>query len=911
MAKELNKVAAAVDDTVTLLREAAQSEPEIATRQGELSLALYRLRNRLQVASEVLDNRTTIGVFGASQVGKSYLVSTLAAPGQKLLTTWEGEEISFINHVNPTGGDHEATGVVTRFTHREKSGVPGFPVEVRVFREVELVMLMVNSFYNDFSLNAEVLRELDDNLGGDYIARHLERCASLTLGPDEPNYVSPCDVTQLCDYIRANAKGYFSTLGENDPLWLRLCELAPTLSLKGRSQLFSLFWGGLKMFSFMFERVAGELLKLGGCDKVYAPLESFVTRKPSESDPERLVLTQRKEGTINSIDALGHLFDDSRELEICTDGKEGRASVNFACFAAVTLEVLFPLPGAGNAQSDFFDVLDFPGARERNKNTLADFVKDEVNVVGSTPTSMMAKYGSEFIRRGKVAYLFDRYSRRGEVDILMLCITSAAQSEVTSLVEILDGWITRNVGGSPEQRERYDKNPLVCVLTRFDEPLSKDFKRQEGTVSDSDQIITKTLERFKSLSWLSQWKRGQIHNQFFLARKPGYAPDIFELSSDGSELKIKDDMEPLVHKFGQAMQRDPLMPHLYGGQKAFEAMLRCNDGGAGYILEFMVGNFKNYTESKQRLEESLKRAAAAMLDTLGVYVSRTGDKAVSEARKKARELSLSLMQCDALAHIFSDIRSYMELDDEMLRGRYLQDFQTGLNAERFATLIVKAWDEKLNQLCAGAVFEELFALVFREWKNAQANVRERERGRSEYSFFYDSESNDFITEESKLKGKFKSLMQTYVQALQTAAHSKELDLRKSLVELLEREESRRVSHHILAGIQVRRAQLLLSDFNAYLTFSLARGDEVADVSGQRGERPLFGESVELSYGSYGLPRIPKAMMDDCGRHYLEDYFSCLESLMCGANLKADSRYNISAALNAKLSACLDVMESVV
>nr|MCR5083873.1 putative virulence factor [Succinivibrionaceae bacterium] len=102
----------------------------------------------------------TIGVFGPSQAGKSYLVSRLAAGEQgRLKTCWDGLGIDFLTHVNPPGRDNEATGLVTRFTHEAPKAPPGFPIRVSVLREIDVVKILVNSFNNDFDTRDDEVKE--------------------------------------------------------------------------------------------------------------------------------------------------------------------------------------------------------------------------------------------------------------------------------------------------------------------------------------------------------------------------------------------------------------------------------------------------------------------------------------------------------------------------------------------------------------------------------------------------------------------------------------------------------------------------------------------------------------------------------------------------------------------------------
>ena len=66
---------------------------------------LLALANSARAASYVSAHPTAIGVFGASQVGKSFLVNTLAAGGEHITTNWGGVDILF-RHCNTSPAWH-------------------------------------------------------------------------------------------------------------------------------------------------------------------------------------------------------------------------------------------------------------------------------------------------------------------------------------------------------------------------------------------------------------------------------------------------------------------------------------------------------------------------------------------------------------------------------------------------------------------------------------------------------------------------------------------------------------------------------------------------------------------------------------------------------------------------------------
>ena len=116
--------------------------PNVARLNNEadgLILELRRLRNMAKRLGSVSSKPITAGFFGLSQAGKSFLISALAADEKgNLETNFDGNKVDFIKHVNPPGGGKEATGLVTRFTRTAKAAVPGYPLELRLFHEIEI-----------------------------------------------------------------------------------------------------------------------------------------------------------------------------------------------------------------------------------------------------------------------------------------------------------------------------------------------------------------------------------------------------------------------------------------------------------------------------------------------------------------------------------------------------------------------------------------------------------------------------------------------------------------------------------------------------------------------------------------------------------------------------------------------------
>jgi hypothetical protein len=100
------------------------------------ALSLVDGARRIESAASKLERaagrRMCIGVFGPSQSGKSYLVSSLCKPPpgsaggkETVIAEFDGQELDFLKEINPPG-DKESTGLVTRL-HPAPGSPPASP----------------------------------------------------------------------------------------------------------------------------------------------------------------------------------------------------------------------------------------------------------------------------------------------------------------------------------------------------------------------------------------------------------------------------------------------------------------------------------------------------------------------------------------------------------------------------------------------------------------------------------------------------------------------------------------------------------------------------------------------------------------------------------------------------------------
>src|SRR4029079_4085439 len=150
LAQDCEALAVSASEGVTWLKIAADESPTVAQQAPSLISELQKVRNQSRKLARAARRKMCVGVFGPSQAGKSYLVSILASrEGRPLTARCDGKGYDFLREINPPGG-RESTGLVTRLTTDPGDAPPGFPVQLRLLTQTDLVKILANSFYLDF-----------------------------------------------------------------------------------------------------------------------------------------------------------------------------------------------------------------------------------------------------------------------------------------------------------------------------------------------------------------------------------------------------------------------------------------------------------------------------------------------------------------------------------------------------------------------------------------------------------------------------------------------------------------------------------------------------------------------------------------------------------------------------------------
>jgi hypothetical protein len=676
-------------------------------RQDKATLAREFRRDGRRGAQlqEAAKNPMCVAVFGASQAGKSYLVSRLAAPpGGQLAVRFGTETLDFLGDINPPGGQ-EATGLVTRFTMRPMPAPAEAPVTLRLLSQIDVVKILANTFLEDFDTE---IAPPDTNT----LDRRLAALAEIAR-PAPVDTLTQDDVEDLAEYFHRHF--------HNNPLlqhlesvgyWPRAVELAPRLGIAERATLFAVLWGDTTRFTDLYAQLVGELAKLQFVGVVHCGLDALVPRERSLIDVRRLF-------------SIGKPQDPSETLRV-TLASGAQIMIGRALLAALVAEMTVPLADRPWPFFDAADLLDFPGARSR-----------EAIVDAERFLAQPEKLGFALLR-GKVAYLFQRYNAEQEITAMLLCVGPSNQ-DVQTLPRMVKEWVDQTLGATPQARAQ-QRTSLFFVLTKFD----AEFEEKAGEHPASEARWTTRLQAsltdfFKSYDWPEEWTPGKPFDNLFWLRNPsirfGAVFDYGVATAPGDtppELGVAPRAAAAVAQKRAAYLANVLVrKHIADPTGAWDAALTPNDGGIGRLAAGL-GPVCDPTLKAGQISGRVEELARAMTERLRpLWRSDDLTTELAQAKVRAAGVVRALLDC-AQAQMFGRLLRSLQITPEQVAGVHWRmqtqpddaatpvgtvaatdDYAADLaellgNAvptlhggrqdyfERFAGLVVAAWDETLS-----------------------------------------------------------------------------------------------------------------------------------------------------------------------------------------------------------------------
>ena len=838
--------------------------------------ALRKTGRLMRSCATAARRKMCAGVFGPSQAGKSYLVSTLAGNSEgKLWTDIGSATYDFLSEINPAGGK-ESTGLVTRFTLTRLTEPPAsHPVHLRLLSLADVVKILANTYFSDAEhMDTPNRAALLASLAELEKRKRSEATGGLTED----------DVEDLQEYVHKYFRGKARVQQLLDQhFWDRVIPLAPRLGDDDRAELFALIWDNIAPFTGLLRQLSGSLRSLN-----FAP-EAFC-------QPDALIPRERSIIDVATLGNLSPNIDDTLNLAVPGGGS---ASLPRVFVTALTAELIIPMK---DKPADFFehtDLLDFPGYRSRKM--FVDLAKE-----AEDPAKL-----KECFLRGKVAYLFERYCAERELTSLLLCIGSGVQ-EVQGLGGAVNEWIAGTHGGTPERRSGKE-TALFFILTKSD----LEFEDKAGAKDVSERWDTRmyaSMEIFTSHEWLKHWDEKGPFSNFFLMRNPTVKLHLFDHDATGRETALKPDMLGYVDKFNQAFMHSKVVnEHFACKEESWKAFLAPNDGGLSLIREKLAPICKPELK-RQQILTTVEEHLAAVRDRLRPYWHT--DNKEEERKEKAllgQNIARSLLALGK-TYRFGALSRLLSVRDQELYDLYFQaqhQMQEAMSASSGASdaAPLPVQTQSVDDLLAELVGEE--ALIPAHNEQAEQNSAPQNAGPKDEAQAFGEHIEKFwlarlrsMAEDPALQHYF-ALAQEMFTALvhELGAGFVRLGKRAALEDAL-REASRyaNVEKERLIWKQATLAAEVVNGYTDWLGFNprlLAESERTVSFGSK--QRVLFTPPPEVK----GLPALSEDPSDHVA-NFTMDWAAALMHLI-NENVNFDGVRDFDPVENSKLRHILDAL----
>ena len=589
-----------IDASTNLIDWLKTNEPDVSS---SVKRNIHRQREQAKKLKNAASSNMTLGIFGESQAGKSYLVEEMAKDpkNKKLIVVLGKEEKNFLTEINYEGGSQsESTGLVTRFTVDPIETPDGFPISVKLLSQTNFIKILINSYFEDFSLGEKNIPKVDD-------FKNLEQKLKQNSSNKNVDCFLEKDVDDLRVYMeeiikpkRTDSK-LWDFFDQSD-YWEIVGDLAPKLDLEDRIEVLSILWGKVGAFSEYFALVYEVLKQLNFETNVFCSSDALFPRNKSVIQ-------------VGCLKKVAEGWDD--QVQVCNNSKDETYIPKYL-LATIIEELEFQISEASSPFFKYTDLLDFPGARSRK-------MWENPDEILSNPDNL-----GEAILRGKVAYLFENYTLNFGVNGLLLCIKPGNQ-EIQTLPDYVGRWIDVVQGETAEYRSG-KSTALFLVFTKFDlriQTLTSTGADKQNVWNDT--IKNSLLEFYgRSGNWVTQWDNQKGFNNIFWLRNPEASSALVSKDKNGKEISFT--VPDLINEIKEIYLKDDLIQkHVNDPETAYDAALKFNDGGIGYLRDKLSNVFVKELKNAQ-IEHRILKVKNTLTDIALQFYIKPND--FDEQRKK-------------------------------------------------------------------------------------------------------------------------------------------------------------------------------------------------------------------------------------------------------------------------------------
>lgn len=647
-------------------------------------LQLVEERRKLKILANAEQNNPGIAAFGQSQVGKSYLMNCILQDSNTpfMVDSLEKEH-NFIDEINPIGGGQEATGVVTRFSSFSRNRdcySSYYPIRFRSLSVRDIILIICDSYFNDFddyTTTGEMeLFQRCENLYEKYVSNSVQVFPVLLAD----------DILDIKLYFKQHINNG-QVYSVKTPFFDRLAQIINKVPITDYVSIFSILWNNEVEFTNLFNTCMGILQRLQFCEYVYLPISAVLhggIKQDTIMSVSCLQLLYSPDASNYKTEVYAgnpmdlHCIGTFTKSELCTVCSEVVIKIKEQFLNStgrydtrdLTPETLSCLTKGDVSMSILkdCDLLDFPGARAREKGKLEKLTNNKETLMYS-------------FLRGKVAYLFNKYNEEKAINILLYCHHNR-NNDATEMWQLLDRWVKEYVGDTPEKRADFisktEVPPLFHIGTMFNTDLEKSDNKVVGNTEKgifnrwnqrfSDLLLLKCFHK-QDVQWVEKWTgNNKPFQNCYVLRDFNFSKNIYSGYEDtGKEQSLtigREYYETMRHTFCKSSEE---IHHLFANPGlSWDVAASIGNDGVLYIIEQLSKVAAKISKAREiQITEQIGDAKDICYEILyDFYVSDDTSVLLTENIRKAncifRELEFT---CQSQPEYFGHLLQALQLTE--------------------------------------------------------------------------------------------------------------------------------------------------------------------------------------------------------------------------------------------------------
>ncbi|MGD0516131.1 MAG: virulence factor SrfC family protein [Thermoguttaceae bacterium] len=609
-------------------RRAADLLPIAESDEFEV-LQLRRLAGSLYTSAKV---PVAAAAYGASQVGKSLFMGQVLRPQSESHCPIGGDEtlgepayykdLSFNNDLNPQCGANEATALVTRFTTKDRMGTgvpPDYPVMVRALTRVEWLRVLARGFYNECKVPDKTwqqgeLEELFDNLHRRCAGEQVDRKWRMDL-LDAFSYMRNVDQRGF-QAKEAIINGLLSRYALTDEGYLAAAA--------------ALFWDNWESLTNVFVRVNNFLQRITVADRDPVIFAHWATVR-FLLDSQHTKVHERSTSKLWNRVAWSdvHLVQKDKCFVLEYRPGSGQGNEDQETIQAGMLELAVPvlphrLSDDWRKVIEQMDFLDVPGMKVGfgggggKKRTGADTLEEQM----------------EIVKRGKVAYLFERYTDELQIQTLLLLLRGGGLEVKSQMKYHVEKW-GRSRYGEKNWPQKIREEALFIGMTGIDDEFQNhDNYAEKGLYDNRMKQLLDTLGSVMN----NFGGHGKALTNVYPIRYPG----TWDANAEKRDVLGPDKWNHARKAF---LESEKVRQYVHEPERRWDTAMRDDDGGQSLIS----AGFRAFAtaEGKQnQLQNEIAEVQNRLMQLSSGWVVSSDVNADREKRIAAAKKVLDWLQSD-------------------------------------------------------------------------------------------------------------------------------------------------------------------------------------------------------------------------------------------------------------------------